>query len=63
MLFSSALKDRTKAKKRSEEEGEITWKKTRAQAGPVFRLTSQWSGRLRAAYVGAAHRRVEWQLI
>ena len=61
MILSSALKGHTNAKKRSEEVGESTWKKNATQAGPVCHLTRQWSGRLRAAHVGAAHRRVRCQ--
>ena len=62
MVLSSAWKGRTKAKKRSEEVSESPWKKTRTQAGRVCHLTSQWSGRLRAAHSGAAHRRVGRQI-
>ena len=58
MILSWALKGHTNAKKRSEEVGESTWKNNTTQAGPVCHLTSQWSGRLRAAHVAAAHRRV-----
>ena len=60
MTLFSAWKGRTKARKRSEEASEGIWKKNRTQAGPVCHLTSQWSGRLRAAHVVAAHRRVRF---
>ena len=58
MILPSAWKGRTKAKKRSEEVGESTWKRNTPQAGPVCHLTSPWSGRLRAAHFSAAHQRV-----
>ena len=58
MILSSAWKGRTKAWKRSRKILESTWKKSTTQAGPVCHLTSQWSGRLRAARYSAAHRRV-----
>ena len=58
MVLSSALKGHTNAKKRPEEVGERARKKNTTQAGPVCHLTSQWIGRLRAARVCAAHRRV-----
>ena len=61
MTLSSAWKGRTRVKKRSEEVGESTWKKSTTQAGPVWHLTSWSSGRLRAAHVGAAHQRVRCQ--
>ena len=62
ITLPSAWKGRTRARKKSGKATEATWKRNKAQAGPVRRLTSQWSGRLRAARYGAAHRRVRRHL-
>ena len=63
MLLSSARKRRTKAWNGIWNAIQRPWKRTRAQAGPVCHLTSQWSGRLRAAHFSAAHRRVRQTLV
>ena len=61
MILFSAWKRRTKARDGTWKTIQRPWKKTRTQAGPVWHLTSQWSGRFRAAHFSAAHRRVGWQ--